>query len=98
VQRRYRSQRAKPEYDATIDFDLRTALPGAGPPKLQPRWLDAAFGALVEKGGTNYQIQMGVVFDYGRSVGLDTPGAIKQIEQAWLACRPLVDLARRIKS
>jgi hypothetical protein len=35
--------------DATIDFDLRTALPGKGGPKAQPLWLSAADGAFVRK-------------------------------------------------
>ena len=39
VQRRYLSQRATPFNDARIDFDLRTAVPGSGSPKVQPRWL-----------------------------------------------------------
>jgi hypothetical protein len=42
LQRRYPSQRAAPFIDARIDFDLRTAVPRAGPPKAQPQWLTAA--------------------------------------------------------
>lgn len=37
VQRRWRTQREAPFVDASIEFDLRTAIPSGGPPKTQPR-------------------------------------------------------------
>jgi hypothetical protein len=94
IQRRYRSQRATPFIDARIDFDLRTAIPFGGPPKTQPRWLSAAYGSFVNKETSNYQIQLGVVFRYERCPELRQPDAIDLIASAWLACKPLVDLAR----
>ena len=60
-------------------MNLRTSVPCSGGPKVQPRWLEAAYAAFVNKAGSNYQIQMGVLFPYA---------------EAWLACKPLVDLAR----
>jgi hypothetical protein len=92
VQRRYPKRRATPYYDATIDFDLRTATPSGDPPKAQPRWLSAAYGSFVNKKGTNYQIQMGVIFRYNRCPELRQTDAINLIAEAWLACKPLVDL------
>jgi hypothetical protein len=94
VQRRYPSQRATPFLDARIDFDLRTAVKGGGPPKAQPRWLSAAYGSFADKKGTNYQIQMGVIFRYERCPELRQEDAIDLIAGSWLACKPLVELAR----
>lgn len=94
VQRRYPSQRATPFVDARIDFDLRTAIPSGGPPKTQPRWLSAAYGSFVNKESSNYQIQTGVVFRYERCPELRQPDAVDLIASAWIACKPLVDLAR----
>jgi hypothetical protein len=94
IQRRYPSQRAIPYVDATIDFDLRTAVSSGGPPKTQPRWLSAAYGSFVNKKGTNYQIQMGVIFRYDRCPELRQADAVGLVASAWLACKPLVDLTR----
>lgn len=94
VQRRYKSQRATPFIDARIDFDLRTAVASGGPPKVQPRWLSAAYGSFAQKGGTNYQIQMGVLFRYDRVPELRQENAVELIAASWLACKPLVDLTR----
>lgn len=94
VQRRYPSQSAPPFVDAKIDFDLRTAIPSSGPPKTQPRWLSAAYSSYVNKENSNYQIQMGAVFRYEYCQELRQPNAINLIAAAWLACKPLIDLAR----
>ncbi len=94
VQRRYRSQRATPNIDARIDFDLRTAIPSRGPPKTQPNWLSAAYGSFVKKRGSNYQIQVGAVFRYDRCPELRSADAIGLFAETWLACKPLVDLMR----
>jgi hypothetical protein len=95
LQRRYPSQRATPIIDAAIEFDLRTALPSRGPTKTQPTWLDAAYRAFVNKEGSNYQIQIGVVFRYDRCAeALGGANAINVIEKVWLACKPLINLSR----
>ena len=94
VQRRYPSQRAVPFMDARIDFDLRTAIPSGGPPKTQPRWLSAAYGSFVEKNGSNYQIQVGVIFRYDRCPEIANDDALDLVAAAWLACKPLIDLTR----
>jgi hypothetical protein len=91
-QQRFISRHATPIVDGTIDFDLRTALPD-GPPKNQPIWLSAAYGAFVKKEG-NYQMLLGVLFSYERCPELKNPAAIDLIAEAWLACKPLVDLLR----
>ena len=94
VQRRYPSQRATPFIDARIDFDLRTAVPESGSPKAQPRWLSAAYGSFAHKKGSNYQMQMGVLFPYEQCRDeLRSPNALDLVAAAWLACKPLVDLA-----
>ena len=94
IQRRYPSQRATPFIDAQIEFDLRTAIASGGPPKTQRRWLSAAYGSFVNKESSNYQIQIGVVFSYERCPELRQVDAIDLIASAWLACKPLTDLAR----
>jgi hypothetical protein len=64
----------------------------ANAPKPQPRWLAAAYGAFVNKEGTNYQIQIGVLFRYERCPELRRADSIDLIAEAWLACEPLVNL------
>src|SRR5207248_1996077 len=94
AQRRYPSQRATPHLDARIDFDLRTAAPTGNGPKAQARWLAAAYGAFVNKDGTNYQMQMGMHFRYERCPEIRQAKALELVAGAWLACKPLVLLAR----
>lgn len=94
IQRRFPTQRSVPFIDARIEFDLRTAFPAGGPPKTQPRWLSAAYGSFVEKEGSNYQIQMGVVFRYEDCPELGDETATDLVAAAWLGCKPLVDMAR----
>ncbi len=93
-QRRYPSQRAMPYLDARIEFDLRTAIVSRGPPKTQPRWLSAAYGAFIERKGSNYQIQVGVIFPYDRCPELAQADSVDLVAASWLACKPLVDLTR----
>lgn len=94
VQRRYPSQKSKPFIDAVIEFDLRTAVEGAGAPKMQPRWLAAGYGSFVSKESSNYQMQLGVVFPYEHCPELKEGSSIGMIASAWLACKSLVALAR----
>ena len=94
VQRRYPTQRSKPFLDARIEFDLRTAVPGSGGPKAQPRWLSAAYGSFVKKENSNYQIQLGVMFPYSRCPELAGQDALDLIVESWLACKPLTDLTK----
>ena len=83
-----------PFIDARIEFDLRTAFDAGGPPKTQAKWLSAAYGWFVVKQGSNYQIQVGVVFRYDDCPEFRDPKALDLVAAAWLACKPLVDLAR----
>jgi hypothetical protein len=93
-QRRWRHRRAKADMDAEIRFDLRT-IPGTkGRPKKQPVWLAAAYQAFVDKRGSNYEFQIGVDLDYAKCPGLQKASAVELIAQAWLGCKPFVDLVR----
>lgn len=85
---------AVPFLDAHIEFDLRTAAPAPDGPKSQPRWLSAAYGSFINKEGANYQIQMGVLFRYERCLEIRQADALGLVADAWLNCKPLVDLAR----
>jgi len=97
IQRRYPSMRSTPIIDAKIEFDLRTAIPGSGLPKAQPRWLSAAYGSFVKKGGANYQIQFGVQFRYDRCSELKRSDATELFAEAWLGCKPLVKLGHKVR-
>lgn len=92
VQRRYPSQKATPFIDARIDFDLRTAF-DSGPPKSQPVWLAAGFEAFQRKHKTNYQFQVGALIPLEDSPKMRTPQGLSIVSAAWVACKPLIDLA-----
>jgi hypothetical protein len=94
LQRRYPSQRSTPFIDAQIDFDLRTAFHSDAAPKTQPRWLSTAYDCFSNKEGSNYQIQMGVLFPYDHCPELQSESAVDLIAKAWLGCKPLIELAR----
>lgn len=94
VQRRYPHIHSTPYNDAELSFDLRTAVGSEGGPKLQPRWLTAGYSSFVNKEGSNYQIQLAVRFEYDRCPELQEGNATELIEEAWLGCKPLLDLAR----
>jgi hypothetical protein len=93
IQRRYPSQRSAAYIDALIEFDLRTAVSLGGPQKVQQRWLNAAYSSFVNKRGSNYQIQVGMQFQYDRYPDIREAKAIDLIAKAWLACEPLVRLS-----
>lgn len=95
LQRRWPSRKAKPFSDAVLEFDLRTAIPESGSPKLQPNWLDAGYGSFSNKNGSNYEFQVGVNFPYDRCHNLQSREALDLIAKAWIACKPLTDLATR---
>ena len=80
--------------DARIEFDLRASVPDGDGPKYQPLWLAAGYGSLVRKRGANHVTQVGVRFPYDRCTKLAEPQALDLIAEAWLACKPLIDLAR----
>jgi hypothetical protein len=102
TQRRWKSRSASSCEDALIRFDLRTAISASGPPETSepkkcPHWLSAAYTTSVDKKSLslNYQMGMGVDFFYEHCPELGRPDDIELIAKAWLACKPLVDLARR---
>lgn len=93
IQRRYPSQRAKPFIDALIEFDLRTVNGSVDGPKEQHQWLNALYGSFVDR-KSNYQIQIGAAFPYDRCQSMAAPAALELIENTWLACKPILDIAR----
>lgn len=78
--------------DALIEFNMDTALRSTGPTKMQRLWFSAAYGAFIDKGTTNYEIQLGARFSYEDCEGIRKPEALKLIADTWLACKPFVDL------
>ena len=96
VQRRYPSQRAVPFMDATIRFDLRTAFDrpkGRDPVKTQPQWLEAIWSAFSQK-RSNLQLGIGARFPYGTCPMTRKPEILDYIAEAWIACKPLLDVMR----
>lgn len=96
VQRHYPSQRSSPINDAWMEFDLRTA---ARPRsrrsqiavKLQPEWLQAAYGALARK-SSNYQIAIGAVFPFRTCPAIGRPTAVDRMAETWISCKPILDV------
>ena len=91
---RFSITEAIPFVDARIEFDLRTAIPSVGPTKTQPRWLPAAYGAFVHKGGSEHEIQMGVVNASIAAPSFGMPMRLISSQRRGLRASPLVDLAR----
>ena len=94
VQRRYLSQRSIPFVDAEIHFDIRTAFEGEAPIKQQPQWLSIAYEVFTNK-KSNFQIQIGMKFDYQRCAIVRTEKTLDAIAGAWIACAPVVELASK---
>jgi hypothetical protein len=96
VQRRYPAQRAEPIVDATLEFDLRTALEiprrKRNSPKHQPEWLRAAYDALTHR-HSNMQLWVGASFPYVDCAVVNSPKILDHIASVWLACRPLIRAA-----
>jgi len=93
AQRRYRSQRSIPIMDALLEFDLRTAFERVGKgPKTQEQWIDALFNSFDNK-SSNYQFQIGVVFDYAKCDNMNKRRALDLMANSWIACKPLIDVA-----
>lgn len=95
LQRRWPSRSSIPYVDANIGFDLRTAGEASKGPKPQLRWLEAGYGSLINRKGSNYEIQLGAIFRYERCPELRHPDATDLMARAWLACEPLVNLGRQ---
>ena len=96
VQRRYRTQRSVPCRDALLEFDMRTAFGGEGP-KRQIQWIEAFFEAF-ERKKSNCQFEFGVVFDHAKCLTMRDPNALELLSKSWIACKPLVDVARGYRS
>lgn len=93
VQRRYPTQRSAAIHDARIEFDLRTAFSGRGASnkvRLQPQWLDAAYGAIAKK-RSNLQMAVGATFPYHYCDATQRPDIVETVAAVWIACKPLVD-------
>ncbi len=94
VQRRFRTRRSPADYDAVLNFDLRTAFPGSRPPKFQPEWLAATYDCLADK-QSNFQFQIGAHFPWRTCAVTATPEILDHMAAAWIACGPLIDMPTR---
>lgn len=88
AQRRYPAQRSVPNYDASLDFDLRTAFDGYAPKK-QIQWLQAVHGCVASK-KSNFQFQVGAVFPYARCEATQSAVILDGVAKAWIATKPLI--------
>jgi hypothetical protein len=92
IQRHYKSQRSTATTDATIEADLRTLVRGgSGGIKHQPEWAEAIYRLIVQK-RSNIQFGVEMRFDYQCPL-VRSPECADLFAQAWIACKPLLDLA-----
>ena len=100
VQRTFQNQKLFTK-DAELEFDLRTGFSGGAArktAKYQPEWLNAAIEALSHK-SSNLQFWIGAEFPYDdRCKATGRPELLNHIREAWLACKPLLDLAKGEKA
>jgi len=94
AQRRWpHGQRAPSVSDAEICFDPRTVLSQNDHKiRCQPQWLDAIFEAIKAK-KSNLQFQIGAVFKYDECSVLKNSESINLLVNAFIAGKPLLDLA-----
>ena len=62
--------------------------------KYQPQWLEAAFSAFENK-ASNLQLELGLWMAYDRCPEVRTRKALDLVVEAWLSCRPLLDILIR---
>ncbi len=92
VHRHYPSQRSEAVVDGEMEVDLRAAFGHEKKGiKMQRHWFEAAYQLVTDRGSCNVQLQIGVNFPHsgGRMRNSDAP---EIMEQAWLACKPLVNV------
>ena len=91
-QRHWNARSSPAICDAALYFDLRTAFVVEGSKlKFQPQWLDAAFACLANK-NSNMEFQVGAYFPFQRCAATRTIEILDRMAEAWIACRPLIDL------
>jgi hypothetical protein len=91
MQRRFKARRFA-LHDATLNFDLRTALESkkrradSTRPKYQPEWLKLVRG-VIERKHSNLEFQIGCEFDYDTCAAIRDPDAEVLFVGAWQAAR-----------
>lgn len=92
IQRHFQSQRSVGTTDANLAADLRTLrIGGAEGVKYQPEWAEAIYRLIVQK-RSNIQFGVEMRFDYQCPL-VRSPECADLFAQAWIACKPLLDLA-----
>ena len=92
LQRRYPSQRSVPIVDARFEFDLRALVRDhESSVKTQPILLQTAYSAIQNR-APNFQVGVGLKLSYRYCPAASSPEALGLVADAWLACRPLIDL------
>jgi len=92
LQRRYKTQRSPALFDATLNFDLRTAFGSRDSridrtqPKYQPEWLRLMHEVIRGK-HSNIQFQIGCEFDYEACAAIRSPNAEGLFVITWQAGR-----------
>ncbi len=94
-QQHFPHRRAAGVNDAHLEYDPRTAFrqkaeAGASKVKLQPQWLELTY-SLLENKRSNMQFAIGAIFPNGCKA-LQSEKALDHFANAWIACRPLLDL------
>lgn len=92
IQRHYQSQRSAATTDANLGADLRTLRKGgAEGVKYQPEWAEAIYRLIVQK-RSNIQFGVEMRFDYHCPL-VRSAECADLFAGAWIACKPLLDLA-----
>jgi len=97
LQRHWPSRNSSSVVDCQLRFDARTALPATSryrrAVKRQPEWINAAYEALTHR-QSNLEFQIGCSFPYDTCPTVGDQSIVRAIANVWLACAPIVKLAR----
>ena len=85
----------RPLMAAHIDIDLCT-LDDDGMD--QPQWIEAALYALIDEKKSNPELQIGARFPYQTCPKIADPDALGCVAQAWIACKPYIELLFECKN
>lgn len=93
-QRRWPTPSARPLVDAYTDVDMRTLDGDSNSEsgvRRQPEWVGAVFDVLKNK-NSNLELQIGASFPYRTCQKIAGPNALNFVAQAWIACKPYIDV------
>ena len=98
-QRHFPSQRSDGIHDAVLFCDLRTAKKNEKktPEKYQPEWLKVIYEVMMNR-KSNLQLMIGVDISYKCSKVIQTPKALRLIENIFIGLLPILNQYRKAQS